>query len=265
VPVPLLPQGVESARERRLEGVRPSLHAHPGWAAAMPWLVHGVTDGTDDMSLFGGTPAGQVLPRWQQLRDALGCAVIVHARQVHQARVLAHGAIPPGVHIAENADGHATDRPGTLLAVSVADCVPIYVIAPEQRAVALLHGGWRGVAAGILEHGVAMLKASYGADPHRLRVHFGPAICGACFEVGPEVVSGLGLDEGNPGQGAAGYRRHVDLRAALAQRAVAAGVRTERVSTSAFCTRCGQSPFYSHRGGCAERQVAVLGIRPAPP
>jgi hypothetical protein len=180
---------------------------------------------------------------------------MVHARQVHGDIVLLHERPPAGLLIAPDADGHITRVPGTLLAVSVADCVPIFVAAPGARAIALLHGGWRGVAAGILERGVALLATSFPVEPADLWVHFGPAICGACFEVGPEVVAGLGI-QANDGA------THVDLRAHLADRAIAAGVTPDRISMSEFCTRHGSSPFYSHRGGCAERQIAVLAVRP---
>jgi polyphenol oxidase len=253
--VPPLPEGVVLARERP-EG--DGLFVHVEWAATLPWLVQGIT-AAGDMSLFAVSPAGVVLGRWARLRDANGAHAIVHSRQVHEARVLCHEDVPAGILVAPDADGHATAQEATLLAVSVADCVPISIVSESRRAIALLHGGWRGVAAGILEAGVALLEERFSAAATGLRVHFGPAICGACFEVGAEVPERLGVSiPAEPGG-----RRHLDLRAVLAERAIRLGVRPEAVSTSAFCTRCGDSPFYSHRGGCAERQVAVLGIRGA--
>jgi polyphenol oxidase len=229
--------------------------------------VQGITDDAHDMSLFGGAPAGAVMVRWQRLRDAHGCRVIVHARQVHGADVAVHGRLPDGVHIGPDADGHVTAQRDTMLAVSVADCVPIFLVAPAVRAIALLHGGWRGVAAGILEQGIAALRDGFGARPADMRAHFGPAICRACFEVGPEVVSGLGLPTtGVPRMdAAAGDRAFVDLRAVLAARARAAGLPVANLSASAFCTRCGDSPFFSHRAGCGERQIAVLAVRGTAP
>jgi polyphenol oxidase len=257
--IPALPPGVRRVTERRGEG-RP-LHEHPEWAASMPWLVQGITDAAQDMSLFAGGRPATILARWQQLRDALGCSVLVHSRQVHEATVLLHGDLPPGIHLAEEADGHATAREGALLAVSVADCVPIYLVAPGARGVAVLHGGWRGVAAGILEAGIGLLTRTFGVAPASLLAHLGPAICAACFEVGAEVVHGLGLAPADPDD-RTGARHHVDLRAALAARALEAGVPAGQVTTSAFCTRCGDSPFFSHRGGCRERQLGVVAVRP---
>jgi polyphenol oxidase len=248
---PAMPDGVRVVAEQP-DGH--GLHRHGDWSADLPWLVQGVTGSDADMSLFGDTPTGVVIPRWQSLRDRLGCRVMVHARQVHRASVLLHELLPPGLVIAPDADGHATRQPATLLAVSVADCVPIFIAAPGPRAVALLHGGWRGVAAGILERGVALMTASFPVEAADLYVHLGPAICGECFEVGGEVPAGLGLQEPDA-------VTHVDLRAHLARRAIDARVEPARITVSSFCTRHGSSPFYSHRGGCAERQIAVLAVR----
>jgi polyphenol oxidase len=242
----------------------PQLYTHPAWASAMPWLTQGTTAGAD-MSLFGGSAAGAVLPRWLALRASLGCTTLVHARQVHGADVLVHDAAAAGVIIAGDADGHATTAAGLMLTVSVADCVPIAVVAPERRVVALLHGGWRGVAAGILDTGIAVLDRAFGAPAATLHIHLGPAICGACFQVGPEVPAGLGIaPPHDAGTGdAADDRAYVDLRAVLAGRAIARGVPAAHITTSSFCTRCGDSPFFSHRAGCAERQISLLGIRAA--
>jgi len=244
---PLLPQEID----RVTEEARGPLYVHRGWADEMPWLVQGVTPNSADMSLFAGSPAGEVMGRWQALRDGVGCRTVVHAHQVHGAVVHSHGTLPPGLFVASDGDGHATREPGLLLAVSVADCVPVLIVAPRARVVVALHAGWRGTAAGILEAGLGLLSEHFGLRPTSLRIHLGPAICGDCYAVGPEVLSGLGVAE---------PATHADVRAALALRALAAGVPAEQITVSTFCTRHGDSPFYSHRGGCPERQIAVLGM-----
>jgi copper oxidase (laccase) domain-containing protein len=111
------------------------------------------------------------------------------------------------------------------------------------------------VAAGILEEGIRLLATRLGSRPLDLLVHLGPAICGGCYEVGPEVHRALGpTDPGRP--------RPVDLRAILGQRALASGVEGDHVTVSTFCTLCSGSHFFSHRRGDRERQVGYLGIRP---
>ena len=251
--------GVASTREERRPGELP-VYIHPGWAVRFPWLVQGTTARGEtgaafDLRLFGDTPAGEVIDRWLRLRHELGVPRAVHARQVHGADILVHGAGPAGLLVSERFDGHATTSPGVLLSISVADCVPIFLVAPDPRVIVLLHGGWRGVAASILERGVALLHHLSGAPADAIWLHLGPAICGECYEVGPEVFDALRLPVPSA-------PRPLDLRAALAGRALGLGIPADRISISGFCTRCGDSPFFSHRAGCRERQVGFLAVLP---
>jgi polyphenol oxidase len=247
---PVAPDGLSRIAERATGS---GLYRATGWSYDAPWLVDGITGHDADMSLFGESAAGVVVPRWLRLCETLECRTVVHARQVHGSAVLVHEDLPAGLVIAPDADGHVTAQAGLLLAVAVADCVPVFVVDPVVRVVALLHGGWRGIAAGVLENGISALTR-LGAQTRRMRVHLGPAICGDCYEVGPEVTAGLDIDAGD-------RVTHVDLRAELAQRAMACGVPVGHVTMSTHCTRHGESPFFSHRAGCSERQIAVLGIR----
>lgn len=236
------------------------LFRHEGWQEELPWLIQGITargSGEEpfDLGLFGDSPAGRVLERWRRLRRSLGFGGVVHSRQVHGVEIECHNAGIAGLLIMEGRDGHVTATADVLLTISVADCVPIFVVDPKRRVVALLHGGWRGVAAGVFEMGLGALLDGGASAAEDLLVHFGPAICGRCYEVGPEVHRALGLRE-PPGP------TPVDLRRVLSERARAHGIRSERITTSAWCTRCGDSPFFSHRGGFSQRQMALLGIRP---
>lgn len=250
-----LPAGVRRVREAPATDTVP-LYTHTEWRERFRWLVQGTTGRGDadepfDLGLFGDNPAGAALRRWRRLREAARLPGAVHAHQVHGAEIRSYDAPPaPGLLVTEGVDGHVTATPGLLLAVSVADCVPISIVDPERRRIALLHGGWRGTAAGILPRGVAR----FGTDAaSRLHVHLGPAICGACYEVGPEVHHALGLP-------VPGSNTPVDVRAVQARQAVDAGIPAEHVTVSEHCTRCGDG-FFSHRGGDAGRQMGVLGIR----
>jgi copper oxidase (laccase) domain-containing protein len=142
--------------------------------------------------------------------------------------------------------------------VSVADCVPIHVLHPETEALLLLHAGWRGTAAGILESGLSRLVGCTGAGIDDLWMHLGPAICGRCYEVGPEVMKALGQPP---------ERGPLDLRLALTEQALGLGVPRAQVSVSAWCSRCSGDRFHSHRGsqGAAGRMAAFLGWRGSAP
>jgi YfiH family protein len=245
-------------RVREIPTSGPPLVVHPEWGEEFPWLAQGCTTRGDpeepfDLALFGrASEPRAVLDRWDRLLRATGLGRGFHAHQVHGAAVRFHARGEPGLHLALACDGHATADADVLLAVTTADCVPISVVDPGRRAVALLHAGWRGAAAGILERGVAVLSERTASDPGELRVHLGPAICGRCYEVGPEVFTALGLE-------APAGPEPLDLRVALARRAVLAGVAPGHVTISEHCTRCGEG-FFSHRGGDPWRQVAFLGM-----
>src|SRR6266850_6820844 len=83
---------------------------------------------------------------------------VILAHQVHGTTVQWHPAASDGWLIVDGVDGHATGARGLLLTVTVADCIPVYLVAPQKQVVALLHAGWRGTAAGILNRGVERVK-----------------------------------------------------------------------------------------------------------
>jgi len=194
--------------------------------------------------------AAQVMSRWRTLREELepGGARLASATQVHGARVVVHDSTWEGWLRVDAADGHVAADRGLALAVTVADCVPVFIAHPSG-AVALLHSGWRGTAASIVERGIAAL-AQRGFSASELRIHLGPSICGNCYEVGPDVFGQL------TGGNSSGGSRCVELRSLIADQARAAGVR--HLTTSAYCTRCDNDRFYSHRCGDAGRQIAVI-------
>jgi copper oxidase (laccase) domain-containing protein len=141
-----------------------------------------------------------------------------------------------------------------MLYVTVADCVPVYLVHPDTRAVALLHAGWRGVAGRILDRGIEVFSHKIGAAVGDIVMHCGVAICGTCYEVGSEVMEGVGLPAHGPGP------HYADLRLVLGRQAEQLGVR--HITTSAWCSAHDRDRFFSHRAsrGADGRMVAYLGI-----
>lgn len=238
----------------------PAVHRIPDWDERFPWLFAGITGSGTPADRFNFAPrsgAERSDPNevWTTLLAAVHFAGALLSPQAHGWRIAVHGGPVRGIRTdLAPADGHLTQQPGVLLAVTVADCVPVYLVDPDHRAIALLHAGWRGVGGGILAHGIELLCTHVGATPGRLHLHLGPSICGRCYEVGPEVFAELGQDV--PDSPAP-----IDVRAVLKGQAAASGLSDENVSVSEECTLCGSDGFFSHRGGDAERQVALLGIR----
>ncbi len=144
------------------------------------------------------------------------------------------------------ADGHATSMPGIGTMALAADCLPVAL--GSDSAIAMVHAGWRGLAAGVLEEGVTALRELSGAqagtegtgkggadDPITAVIGPGAGVC--CYEVGPEVHAAFGGAH-HDGRG------HIDLKAIARDRLLAAGV--AEVLDAQLCTICDER-FFSHR------------------
>jgi polyphenol oxidase len=212
-------------------------------------LAFTTTRRSGTFGLLSSEPTRDVTARWAALRQELRvhCPRLATAGQVHGTHVVVHTPGWDGWLRVDQADGHLSMERRTAMAVTIADCVPIFVAHPSGPC-AVLHSGWRGTATGILGRGIAELSRR-GIDPAELAVHFGPAICGACYEVGPEVYTQLTGREAH-------CPTYVDLRELLTDQARTAGVR--HVSSSRSCTRCDNARFFSHRAGDEGRQLGVI-------
>jgi YfiH family protein len=193
--------------------------------------------------VFSTRSAGSVRESLEPLATALGLAPdrIATARQVHGAELLFHRE-PPA--ITSEADGHVTAEPGLPLLVFAADCLPVAL--GGTGGVAMLHCGWRGLAAGIVDRGVAAVEATDAA--------IGPGIGPCCYEVGDEVLSSFaGLGEG------VAEGSMLDLAEVARRLLRQAGV--ERIENAELCTSCDER-FFSHRREAerAGRQAGMVWI-----
>jgi copper oxidase (laccase) domain-containing protein len=248
---------VQKLREVEVPGPVPRFEV-PGW-----WQEFGVRAGVTgrgdgsgrgfDMGLWSDAPVGEVIGRWRQFRGVYqGFPGVVLGGQVHGVRIGRHGSIRGWTQI-DGLDGHLTTQAGVFLTVTVADCIPVYLLAPAERAASLLHCGWRGTAGGLLQQGVRALHEATGVAVDNLVMHCGVGICGACYEVGSEVMEGCGQVTSGSGPW------NLDLRSVLVEAAQRAGV--HRISTSQWCSSHDRPRFYSHRGSRGQdgRMVAYLG------
>ncbi|HEX4305585.1 MAG TPA: polyphenol oxidase family protein [Solirubrobacterales bacterium] len=176
--------------------------------------------------------------------------------QVHKADLAVHSEpqVPspfaePGVRLDE-VDGHVVRRPGLAPLVLTADCLPMALAGPA--GVAILHCGWRGLAAGIVARGAAVVEATSAA--------IGPGIGPCCYEVGPEVLGtfadlGAGIADG----------RVLNLPEVARRLLARAGV--ERVESAGLCTFCEPELFFSHRRdkGLTGRMGNLAWIEPLAP
>lgn len=217
-----------------------------------------------NLGVRSGDDADVVAANRAGLTAALGLPSVptwlhqVHGREV--LRVLDAPQAPASPEREPIADAAVTDRPGIVLAVLSADCLPVLFAADDGSAAGAAHAGWRGLSAGVLESVVAAMPVA----PDRLLAWLGPAIGPGAYEVGDEVrETFLDRDADAAGAFAATRPGHwlCDLYALARLHLRRAGV--ERVFGGGLCTFSDPSSFYSHRrdGARSGRQAALIWLQ----
>ncbi len=274
-----------------------------GNLSSLPWLLHGFSTRHGGVSKpYGGAVLNLGLTdadtrkaveqnRARFLRAVAGSrsgsATLVTLKQVHGDTI----------HVVDNppkqplmGDGLITRAPGVLLAVQTADCLPVLLVDPEQRAVGIFHAGWRGTLARIVEKGVAAMRLHFSSDPGALLAAIGPGIHSCCYAVGDEVrdrfASQFGyaqelfrkvmesdpvrekypllfLTARAPGHSDFGPRLHLDLVAANRRQLLDAGLRRGKIWASPLCASCRTDLLFSHRAekGVTGRMMGAVGMR----
>ena len=240
---------------RERDGLRWLAAELPGARAAFSTRVGGVSEAPYEslnVAVKTGDEPGRVADNRRHLAAALGLAPenILMGHQVHGAELRWHerpqepriyADVVPSPY---DADAQATDQAGLAPLVMTADCLPVALAGPGGVAVA--HGGWRGLAGGVLERAIEAVRARAAA--------IGPGIGPCCYEVGEEVIEEFsdldGVTEGRMLDLAAGAR-------ALLERA---GVTA--VEAAGLCTSCNPELFFSHRrdGERTGRQAGIAWL-----
>ncbi len=227
-----------------MSGAEMAVELVPGAHALFTDRSHG------NVSSVGGDGAEDGSDARERVRRLAGVRRLARGHQVHGAVVARIGSVTEAESDAgppSGADGQATALTGVGAMVLTADCMPVALGC--DGAVAMLHAGWRGMAAGVLEEGVRVLR-ELGCDGPIVAVA-GPAAGVCCYEVGPEVHDALGARHARGS--------HIDLRAVAHERLLAAGAAEVRDVDA--CTICDER-FFSHRreGARAGRQVGVAWL-----
>jgi len=275
----------------------------PGWSR-QPWLIHGFSTrtggkttvyrpGRTDLNLgFTSSDDPNIVTKNRGLfvsaitvgKEILG---MVTLRQIHSSLIRRVAA--DDINTALKGDGLMTDRPGVLLGIQTADCIPVLVADRKNRAVAAFHAGWRGTLARIVENGVGRMRLEFGSRPEHLIASIGPGIGRCCYSVGDEVRQQfesqfvyapelfrevydsdpvkekypmLFLTARAPGHSELGPGMHLDLVEANRRQLLAAGLRQGSIFVTGQCTGCHPDRFFSHRieRGFTGRMMSVIGI-----
>lgn len=172
-------------------------------------------------------------------------------------------------HLIPEADIALTATPGLALIVQSADCLPILFVDPTVRAIAAVHAGWRGVAAGAAPKAVEALQSFFGAKPQDLYAAIGPRIGLCCFEVGREVAElcqpepSLCHPEPKAKDPTPPPKWNIDLAGVVRFQLLRAGMREDRIDILPHCTFCDPALFFSHRRdrGVTGRHWSVIGLK----
>jgi purine-nucleoside/S-methyl-5'-thioadenosine phosphorylase / adenosine deaminase len=263
----------------------------------LPWLVHGFSTRPGGMSVLDGQKVlnlsftdwdqqANVVENRRRFQFALGAAdlTLTAMKQIHSDLVRLFRVPSAGCC---KGDASLTNRPGVLLGVQTADCVPILLVDPKKRAVAAVHAGWRGTLTRIVQKTVGRLQLEFGSKPADLLAAMGPCIGRCCYEVSADFVSKFSaqfadaaayfdephsgeepnplqwLNMAPPGHQPPPKNVHLDLRKANHSQLVAAGVRPQNIFIAGLCTACRTDLLFSYRkeGPRSGRLLSVIGIR----
>lgn len=237
------------------------------WAMKLDWpgVEGGVTargehtpaDGTSgfNISYHTGTDSDTVDENRRRVLGEMKCegCPVVRAHQVHRSRVVtvtdsvltALAECPSGVQV-QRADGLVTQMENVVLNLAYADCVPVMLYSPDPVTIAVLHAGWRGTAADIARRGVRKM-VRLGCKPSQMKAAIGPAICGNCYEVGPEVIEALAHLPFPIPTLQQPPEDHIDLKQVNRLALLDSGLPAEAIVVSGDCTVCGPASLFSYR------------------
>jgi YfiH family protein len=264
----------------------------------LPWLIHafstkpgGISPLENEKVLNLGFTDWDTRENVQENRRRLQTAAsapglpIIALKQIHS----------DVIHVFDDApldpcrgDASITNRPGFLLAIQTADCVPILLVDPKKRAIAAIHAGWRGTLSRIAAKTIGKMQMHFSTNPRDLLAAIGPSIGPCCYEVGTEVATQFLSqfpeapdyfdefrtgDEPNPIQWLnmmpPGHQPPpkgvlLDLRKANRSQLLTAGLRPQNIHTIDLCTGCHPDLLFSYRkqGPTSGRLMSVIALRP---
>ena len=209
---------------------------------------------------------------WRLVSASLGSTPdrVMRVKQVHgnSVRVLARGHVPERAH-EQRPDGDAivSNQAGLVLAVMVADCVPVLIVDPVRGAAAAVHAGWRGTCAQVVAAAIAAMQREFGTKPADAMAAIGPSVGPDDYEVGESLIEAF-IKAGHSSEHINRWfiqtlpKPHLDLWRANADQLAASGVRRDRIFTCGLSTVGHPAVFHSYRleGERAGRMAGIIVV-----
>lgn len=224
-----------------------------------------------NLGLHTGDEADKVKENRRRFAYAVGVepSRLTTAEQVHGDKIFIVRQEHAGLGAEEysqaikDVDALITNIPGIPLLLFFADCVPVLIIDPKKRAIAISHAGWKGTVAGIAGKTIKAMEQEYGTNPADCLAGIGPSIGQCCYEVNENVIDQLKVfpywqDLVAP----KGPRWLLNLWEANRRQLLDAGLVPDNVAVSAVCTACNTELFFSYRAekGNTGRMGAVISL-----
>ena len=155
-------------------------------------------------------------------------------------------------------DGLITNVPGIILGTFYADCVPLYFVDVENRAIGLSHSGWRGTVERMGACTLKAMKEAFGTRPKMVKAAIGPSICQDCYEVSRDVAEAFtkqfpGAGEALLYPGKEEEKYQLNLWEANRLVLLEAGILPENLEITDICTCCNPKYLFSHRASMGKR------------
>jgi YfiH family protein len=191
--------------------------------------------------------------------EALGISEsdLAWSKLVHGNKVLVANTPVKG----EDCDAVITNVAGVYCSVSVADCTPVLIYDPKQKAVAAIHAGWRSTVAKIVEETLNAMRSNYGTKGEDCLAFIGACISEAAFEVGEEVAEQFESDVKY--FNSVRQKFFVDLKKENKKQLLRMGLKEKNIEISSYCTVINNDKFFSYRKekGKTGRMLAVIGMK----
>ncbi len=248
--------------------IRHAFSTRKGGASAPPY--HSL-----NLGLSVGDDPAAVRENRRRYFSALGLdpSRLVRVRQVHGSDVLVVDQTLAGrerfprllLDGDDSYDAMVTDIPHLNLAISTADCLPIFLVDRRRPAVGAVHAGWRSSVKGIARHALRKMREAYGTDPSECYAAVGPGIRGCCYEVDEPVITPLqrAWSQWQACVEPAGETRWMlDLARLNIAILEEEGLRPDRIFDTSLCTVCRSDLFYSYRADRPKtgRMISLIAL-----